>query len=115
MSKAVSITMNFSTASARTGGGEVSKVFTGMRTEARRTGQEITKALNVRTEGLVRNLGQVEKALRRVQDVAKSGRLAEIIKSADAVARAEVQAAQRAAQEKARLAGEAVKRAQKVA
>lgn len=115
MAKAVSITMNFSTASARTGGGEVSKVFTGMRTEARRTGQEITKALNVRTEGLVRNLGQVEKALRRVTDIAKTGRLAEIIKSADAVARAEVAAAQRAAKEKEKLAGEAVKRAAKVA
>ena len=115
MARTVSITMNFGTASARKGGGEVSSVFEGIKKDARRTGQEVTKALNVRTDGLVRNLGQVEKALKRVQDIAKNSKLAEMLQAADRLARAEIQAAQRAAREKEKLAGEAVKRAQKVA
>ncbi len=102
--------MNFGVGSVRKGGGEVSTVFQGITKDARRTGQEVTKALNVRTDVLVKNLVAVERQLRRIQEVAKSGRLADIIKAADAAARAEVQAAQRAAREKEKLAGDAVKR-----
>lgn len=107
--------MNFSTGAARKGGGEVSNVFQGITKDARRTGQEVTRALNVRTDGLVRNLGQVEKALKRIQDIAKNGKLGEMLQAADRLARAEIAAAQRASREKEKLAGEAVKRAARVA
>jgi len=107
--------MVFNTSDVKRGSGEVSGQFKHITTEARRTGREVTKALNVPTTELVRNLRSVETALKRINEISRKGNLAEITKAAAAASRAELREAQRTAREKEKFQQEELRRAKKFA
>jgi TP901 family phage tail tape measure protein len=111
--KAAEITLVFNTADTKRGGGEVTGVFDGIIKNARQAGTEVTRALDVDTARTVRNLGQVENALKRLSQTAKSGRLEEVLRLAEKISRTEITEAQKAIKEKERLQADADKRAQR--
>lgn len=115
MSKPASIQVTFQTADVRRGGGEVSTVFAGIRADAKRTGDDVTKSLNVSTAGLVRGLRDVEGVLKRIQTLANNGKLQEALKAGETANKASLAAAREAQKQHEKLGQEQIKRAQKVA
>src|SRR5947209_7995436 len=107
--------MVFNAASVKSGGSEVSAFFKTVQSDARDTGKSVTKSLNIPTDALLKNLREVDAAIKRINDTSKSGNFAAILKAVEAASRAEVEAAQKASREKEKLAGDDIKRAQKVA